>query len=75
MYSTIFACWVNCHAFLSSVDFVQKKTFSKNAFRKNTIGVSNSLDPYQARQMLGLFVGSDLDPNCLQRLTADDTSR
>ena len=37
----------------------------------NTIRVSNSLDPDQARH----FVGPDLDPNCLQRLSADDTSR
>ena len=33
----------------------------------NTIRVSNSLDPDQARQ----FVGPDLGPNCLQRLSAD----
>ena len=32
--------------------------------------VWNSLDPGQARH----FVGPDLDPNCLQRLSADDTS-
>ena len=32
--------------------------------------MSNSLDPDQARQ----FVGPDLDLNCLQRLSADDTS-
>ena len=37
----------------------------------NTIRVSNSLDPDQARHLMG----SDLDPNCLQRLSADDTSR
>ena len=46
-----------------------KSTFSKNSFR-NTIRVSNSLDPDQARH----YVGPDLDPNCLQRLSADDTS-
>ena len=45
-------------------------TFSKNYFR-NTIRVSNSLDPYQARH----FVWLDLDPNCLQKLSADYTSR
>ena len=45
-------------------------TFSKNSFR-NTIRVSNSLDPDQARR----FVRPDLGPNCLQRLSADDTSR
>ena len=35
--------------------------------------MTNSLDPDQARH----FVGPDLDPNCLQRLSADDhfTSR
>ena len=31
--------------------------------------VSNSLDPDQARR----FVGPDLGPNCLQRLSADNT--
>ena len=33
--------------------------------------MSNSLDPDQARH----FVGPDLDPNCLERLSANDTSR
>ena len=33
--------------------------------------MSNSFDPDQARH----FVGPDLDPNCLQRLSADDTIR
>ena len=36
---------------------------------RNTIRVSNSLDPDQAQQN----VGPDLGPNCLQRLSADDT--
>ena len=36
----------------------------------NTVRVSNSLDPDQARS----FVGPDLGPNCLQRLSADDKS-
>ena len=31
--------------------------------------VSNSLDPDEAQH----FVGPDLGPNCLQRLSADDT--
>ena len=43
-----------------------KLTFSKKSFR-NTIRVSNSLDPDQA----GHFVGPDLDPNCLQRLLTE----
>ena len=34
----------------------------------NTIRVSNSLDPVQA----GRFVGPDLGPNCLQRVSADE---
>ena len=34
----------------------------------NTIRVSNSLDPDQARH----FVRPDLGPNCLQRLSADN---
>ena len=38
----------------------------KTSFR-NTIRVSNSLDPDQARR----FVGPDLGPNYLQRLAAD----
>ena len=33
--------------------------------------MSNSLDPDQAR----LLVGPDLGPNCLPRLSADDTGR
>ena len=33
--------------------------------------MSNSLDPDQDRH----FVGPDLGPNCLHRLSADDTSR
>ena len=57
--------WGFCHLLIFS-----KSTFSKNSFR-NTIIVSNSLDPDQARH----FVGPDLDPYCLQRLSAEDTSR
>ena len=49
------------HALLLSADFFSKSTFSKNYFR-NTIRVSNSLDP-------------DQGSNCLQRLSADETSR
>ena len=40
----------------------------KNYFR-NTIRVSNSLDPDKAQHK----VGPDLGPNCLQRLKGDDT--
>ena len=62
---SVFACWVIFHAFLSSADF-SKITFSINSFG-NTIRVSNGLDSDQDRQ----FVGPDLDPNCLQWLSAD----
>ena len=56
---------VFCHLLIFS-----KSTFYKNSFR-NTFRVSNSLDPDRARH----FVGPDLGPDCLQRLSADDTSR
>ena len=65
----LFAYWVMLHAFLS-LFFLSKSTFSKISFR-NTIRMSNSLDPDPAR----LYVGFDLNPNCLQTLSADDTSR
>ena len=56
---------------LASAIFFSKPTlFFKKTFM-NTIRVSNSLDPGQAR----LFVGPDLGPSCLQRLSADDNSR
>ena len=48
--------------------------FKINAFEnvfKNIIIVSNILDPDQARS----FVRPDLGPNCLQKLSAEDTSR
>ena len=48
--------------------FFSKSAFSKNSLR-NTIRVSNSLDPDQAQH----FVSTYLGPNCLQRLSADDT--
>ena len=45
-------------------------SLSKNSFR-NTIWVSNRLDPDQARH----YAGPDLGPICLQWLWANDTSR
>ena len=59
----IFSC------LLSSNDYLQNQLFSDFFFR-NTIRV-NSFDPELAQH----FVGHDLDPNCLQRLLAEDTSR
>ena len=38
---------------------------------RNTIRVSNSMAPDQAQHI----VGPDLGPNCLHKLSADDTSR
>ena len=61
------------HDFLSShsaADFFQNQLISKTSF-KNTIRLSNTLDPDQARH----FVVPDLGPNCLQRLSADGASR
>ena len=57
------------YIFLSSADIFQNHFFSNNSFR-NTIRVTNSLYPDQARH----FVGPDLDPNYLQRISADDRS-
>ena len=37
----------------------------------HSIRVSNSLDPDQARH----YVGPDLPPNCLQKLSVDDSRR
>ena len=42
----------------------------KNYFR-NTIRMSEGLDPDQAQ----CYVGPDPGPDCCQRLSADDTSR
>ena len=47
-----------------------KVNFFEKFFREYQQDV-NSLDPDQAQH----FVGPDLGPNCLQRLSADDTSR
>ena len=59
----------NSLAYFASASF-SKSVFSKNSFR-NTISVLKSLDPNQAPY----FVGLDLGPNCLQRLSADKTGR
>ena len=61
------------HMFLKSVCFVCLFLFfffSKRSFG-NISGVSSSLNPDHARR----FVGPDLGPNCLQRLSADYTSK
>ena len=58
-----FACFFVVFGFF----FFFKLTFSKNISR-NTIRVSNSLDPDQARRFVGPYIG----PNTLQRLSAED---
>ena len=45
-------------------------SFSQNSFR-NSLKVSNSLDLDQVEKI----VRSDLDPNSLRRLSADDSSQ
>ena len=54
---------------ISSADFFQKNNFTKNSL-KNTLRVSNGLDPHQAQHS----VGPDLGPNHFQSLSADDKS-
>ena len=58
--------------FLSSVDFFQKCTFSKQILSQtlSSIRESNYLDPDQDQHI----VSPDLGPNCLQRLSTDDKS-
>ena len=55
---------------LSSAELFQNQLFQK--ILSGTLSdLSNSLDPDQDRH----FVGPDLGPYCLQRLSADDRSR
>ena len=62
--------WVILFAFLLSADFFFQTNFFENYFR-NTIRVSNILDPEQAWHL----VEHDFGPNCLQRLSTDNTRR
>ena len=66
----LFAYWVILHAFCRLLIFFSESICSKNYLR-NTIGVSKSLNPDQARR----HVGPDQGPNCLQWLLAADTSQ
>ena len=70
MENTLTHCIVGNFAFLSFADFFIINFLKKKSFR-NTIRMSSSLDPEQVRR----FVGPDLGPNCLPRLSADDTDR
>ena len=64
----LLAFWVIVNAFVFCW-LISKLTFFKYFFR-NTIWESNGLDPDQDEHF-----GPNLDPNCLQRLSADDKSR
>ena len=55
-----------CMFYSGLIEVLKINFFSKNSLR-NTIRVSNSLDPDQAQH----FVAPDLGPNYLQRLSAD----
>ena len=54
---------------LRCLRFFSNSTFTKNS--SGTLSLLNSMDPDQARH----FVEPNLDPNYLQRLSADDSSR
>ena len=56
--------FVVCGFFFFQINFLKKKS------SRNTIRVSDNLDSDQVLH----FVGPDLDPNCLQRLSADNKS-
>ena len=56
---------------LLSADFFQNHLFGKIISGILSARVSNGLNPDQER----CYVGSDLAPNCLQRLSGDDKSR
>ena len=54
---------------MSFADFFLNELFQK--IPSGLLGVANCLDQDQAQR----FVGPDLDPNCLQRLSADNNGR
>ena len=57
-----------CRTIENCKSLVLQDKWNIEIFLSHAIRVSNSLDPDQA----WWFVGSDLIPNCLQRLSADD---
>ena len=63
------APWEFFSFFLLSADYIQNQLFQKIILGIALIRVSNRLDPDQD----GCSVGPDLDPICLQRLSADYT--
>ena len=66
----LFCLLSNLARFFVACLFFFKINISENSFR-NTMRVSNSVDPDQAQH----FVAPDLVPNCLKRLSAKVSSR
>ena len=65
IFSCFYAVFCFCFCFFSL--FFQNQFFRKNLFISG-IRVSKKFNPDQGRH----FVGPDLSPNCLPRLSADD---
>ena len=63
LYLILFACRVILHAFCRHLSFPQNENIP-------WMPLPYRLDADQARR----YVGPDLGPNCLQRLSVDDTS-
>ena len=63
----LFACWVIFHDFYCLLQHFQKKLL----WEYDNECQNNSLDPDQVEN----FLGPDFGPNCLQKLSEDDTSR
>ena len=61
-----FACFLSSAVVFFVLFFFFKINFFKHSSR-NTTRVPNTLNPDQDRR----YVGPDLGPNCLQRLSAD----
>ena len=67
----LFTCNVVLFAFLLSASFFPKINAFKEFFNKYNIRVSKSLNPNQVKH----FISPDLGPNCLQRLSADESNQ
>ena len=63
----LFACWVILHAFLLIADF-----FKMNFFKKIFLEYHPGVKQFGSRSG-PTIVGPDLDPNCLQRLSVDNS--
>ena len=69
---TLFAYEVICHLLICfKISLLLLLLFFLKKYFRNIGRVSNNLDPDHALR----FAGPDLGQNCLQRLSADDTSK